>query len=125
VLRGRGALHAELARANGLDELAAHLRDLLVQGEPPIHLEAVVDESRAHHEAEALERVGGLSRAVLSLAEKARQDPSVLEKLLADEALSRLLAALRRARVHLEDDSDRLLARAAARALGLLVDESG
>lgn len=123
VLVGEGALHRELACPGALAELEDELRRCAMARTPPVAVESIADETRAHLDLGELMASGGLAGAIVSAAKAARTDAG-MESAWADRELANLEAALRRAGVASpRQDERRVINRAMARALELLQEE--
>src|SRR5919106_3293469 len=83
ALTGRGPVHAELARAEALEQLEEACRERLAGLHPPWALEALRDETAPELDLGALRSGGGLVGEILEQA----GDPSALKELWAEEEL--------------------------------------
>ncbi len=123
VLAGAGLLHAELARAGAVSQLADHLSPSALQRSPPVLIESIADETRPALDLGAATSPGTLGEAIASLARAAESGSAVWNQLCGDEDLAKLEAALGRCGLRAPSDR-RLLDRAMARALELLQAEA-
>ncbi len=125
ALTGRSALHAELARPGATSQLSEVLAELGRKLSPPVFVESVRDETRAAVEVGSLRDAGGLAGTIAeSLV--VRPTENVLDELYADFELDKLEAALLRHGLYATRESaERLVERAAYRALDLLLEEGG
>jgi hypothetical protein len=125
VLEGRGPLHRELARPDGLSGLEEDLRGPLAARSPPVVLESIEDRSRPVLDVEGLRALGGLPAQVLEVAEQAARSGAAFEALWDAEELPKLEGVLRRAQLRSpKEDAQALVEAATARALELLSEES-
>ena len=125
VLEGRGPLHRELSRPEGLAGLEEDLRGSLGARHPPVVLESIEDRGRPELDVEALRALGGLPAQVLEVAAQAAKSGAAFEALWDAEELPKLEGALKRAQVRSpREDAQALLEAACARALELLAEEA-
>jgi DNA repair exonuclease SbcCD nuclease subunit len=113
TLCGRGAVHAELARPEALEQLEEAWRERLAALQPPWALEAVREATAAELDLLALREGGGLLGEILEAAE----DPAVPKELWAEEELAKLARALERFKVPMPKEEAPALLRAAAAAV--------
>src|SRR5439155_12527354 len=93
VLFGRGPLHRDLRRPGALADLLRDVRDELGIASPFVWVDRIVDQTRAELDRETIRRRGDFSAELTRLVDELRADPEALQDLLAEPALSRLLAA--------------------------------
>jgi hypothetical protein len=93
------------------------VRDELGVASPVVWVDRIVDQTRAELDRETIRRRGDFSAELTRLVDELRADPEALRDLLAEPAVSRILAAGD------VDDPQSLLHEAEERALDLL--ESG
>lgn len=120
ILTGRGPLHADLSRAEALEQLEEAWRTRLAALRPPWALESVGDETGPELDLDALRAGGGLAGEILEQA----ADPTALKELWAEEDLTKLARALERAKVPTpKEEGAALVAEAATAALERLLEE--
>ncbi|MHB8879813.1 MAG: metallophosphoesterase family protein [Myxococcaceae bacterium] len=123
TVQGRGVLHAELGRPGALPQLEDALAERFGAMRPPVLLESVKDDSLPPLDLERLAVGGGLAGAVLEAAGNGG-DLALLDRLLGEDELQKLEAALRRAGLPgTREKAASLLRAAAVRAVELLVDD--
>jgi hypothetical protein len=120
ALTGRGPVHAELARAEALEQLEEACRERLAGLHPPWALEALRDETAPELDLGALRSGGGLVGEILEQA----GDPSALKELWAEEELAKLARVLERAKVPTpKEEGAALLSEATAAVVEQLLEE--
>jgi len=108
VLRGRGPMHATLARSGTLEDLAERLRGLGQSLNPTVWVEKIEDDTRPAVDLEARRESEDVLGDLLRLADEYRNDPERLEELR--ESLDDLYGHRRAGRFLEEPDRQRLLA---------------
>jgi len=119
-LEGRGAVHSELSIPEGRAGIEEELAQALATRPVPVLLEALEDSTRPALDPKALRDAGGLPAEVLRAADEAHLAGAAS---LFPEELRNLDAKLARMGVaKVEDAAERVLERAADRAVELLVE---
>ena len=108
VLRGRGPMHATLARSGTLEDLSERLRGLGQSLNPTVWVEKIEDDTRPAVDLEARRESEDVLGDLLRLADEYRNDPERLEELR--ESLDDLYGHRRAGRFLEEPDRQRLLA---------------